>query len=374
MTGRSLARTCAAVASAAVMLASGLGAQEREFVYVSNVIGTIAAGRALTTIADQTTQALEQLSQALRQRGLNLQHVVVVNVFLKDARHFQDMNAVYRRFFPNDPPTRATAEADLPDPDALIQLSAVAARGPKQVIAPPGMASPSLPYSWGIKVGNTVFLSGMTSRAPNTYEPVLGDVPTQTRRIFGNMGLVLQAAGMDFKDLTTCRVFLDDARRFAAMNQAYAEFVPAEDPPARATVRAGLMNPGFDVEVQCVAEPSASRKVVMAEGQQRSRAPLSPAISTGNRLYLSGMLGGAGDVSAQTRTTLDNLLGTLRAAQMDFSHLVDVWVYVTDLRQWEAIKRVLDEVLPAGGPEPTVVGTPLMGATFLVEIQMIAER
>ena len=134
------------------------------------------------------------------------------------------------------------------------------------------------------------------------------------------------------------------------------------------------MNPAFDVEVQCIAEPSTSRKVVMAEGAQRSRAPLSPAISTGNRLYLSGMLGGAGDVAAQTRATLDNLLGALRAAQMDFTNLVDVWVYLTDMRQWEAVKRVLDEVLPAGGPQPTVVGTPLMGPSFLVEIQMVAER
>jgi enamine deaminase RidA (YjgF/YER057c/UK114 family) len=59
---------------------------------------------------------------------------------------------------------------------------------------------------------------------------------------------------------------------------------------------------------------------------------------------------------------------------MDFTNLVDVWVYVTDLRQWDAVKRVLDEVLPTGAPQPTVVGTPLMGANFLVEIQMTAER
>ena len=374
MTPRDLVRALTIVLLSTAIAAAGLAAQEGEFVYLPNVTGTTAGGRALTTITDQTTRALENLGASLRQRGLDLRHVVSVNVFLKDARHFQDMNAVYRRLFATDPPTRATAEADLPDPDALIQISAVAARGPKQVIAPAGMASPALPYSWGIKVGNTLFLSGMTSRAPDTYEPVLGDVPTQTRRIFGNMGLVLKAAGMDFKDLTSCRVFLDDARRFGAMNQAYAEFVPAEDPPARATVRAGLMNPAFDVELQCVAEPSAGRKVVMAEGQQRSRAPLSPAISAGNRLYLSGMLGGAGDVADQTRTTLDNLLGTLRAAGMDFSHLLDVWVYVTDVRQWQAVKRVLDEVLPAGAPQPTVVGTPLMGTNLLVEIQMTAER
>ncbi|HWP36544.1 MAG TPA: RidA family protein [Gemmatimonadales bacterium] len=353
---------------------ASLGAQERQFVYISNVTGTTSGGRPLTTIAEQTAEALDRLGVALRQRGLEYRHVVAVNVFLKDARHFQDMNTVYRRYFQSDPPTRATAQVDLPDPDALIQLSVVATRNATQVITPPDLAAPALPYSWGIKVGNTLFISGATSRSPSTYEPVLGDVPTQTRRVLGNIGLVLKAAGMEHKDLTSCRVYLADPRRFGSMNQAYAEFVPAEDPPARATVRAGLMNPAFDVEIQCVAESSSNRSVVIGEGQQRSRSPLSPAISTGNRLYLSGMLSAGPDVAAQTRSTLDNLLATLRAAGMDFANVVDTWVYVTDIRQWDAIKQVLDQVLPAGSPEPTVIGTPLMGSNFLVEIQMIAER
>jgi 2-iminobutanoate/2-iminopropanoate deaminase len=263
---------------------------------------------------------------------------------------------------------------DLPNPDALIQVSVVATRSAKQVIAPPDLAAPALPYSWGIKVGNTLFISGATSRSPSNYEPVPGDVPTQTRRVLGNIGLVLKAAGMDYRDLTSCRVYLADPRRFGSMNQAYAELVPAEDPPARATVRAGLMNPAFDVEIQCVAESSPNRKVVIGEGQQRSRSPLSPAISTGNRLYLSGMLHAGSDVAAQTRSTLDNLLATLRAADMDFTNVVDTWVYVTDIRQWDAIRQVLDQVLPAARPDPTVIGTPLMGSGFLVEIQMVAER
>jgi 2-iminobutanoate/2-iminopropanoate deaminase len=349
-------------------------AQDRPFVYVSNVTGTTADGRPLMTVADQTAQTLDRLGATLRQHGLDYGHVVAVNVFLKDARHFQDMNTVYRRYFQGDLPTRATAEVDLPDPDALIQISAVAARGSKQLITPRDLAAPALPYSWGVKVGNTLFISGATSRSPDSYEPVLGDVPTQTRRVMGNIGIILKAAGMDYQDLTSCRVYLDDPRRFGAMNQAYAEFVPADDPPARATVRAGLMNPAFDVEIQCVAESSPNRKVVIGEGQQRSRAPLSPAISTGDRLYLSGMLSAGPEVAAQTRSTLDNLLATLKAASMDFTNVVDSWVYVTDIRQWEAIKQVLDQVLPAGRPEPTVIGTPLMGSNFLVEIQMVAER
>ena len=59
----------------------------------------------------------------------------------------------------------------------------------KEVVSPAGLRSPALPYSWGIRVGNMLFVSGATSRDPDTYQPVTGDVPTQTRRVFGNVGL-----------------------------------------------------------------------------------------------------------------------------------------------------------------------------------------
>lgn len=360
-----------------MLLATTVPAQE--LVYVSNVTGTERDGRALATIEEQTSRTLDRLAELLRERGLGMADVVAANVFLQDARHFQAMNEVYRRYFASNPPTRATVQADLPDPDALIQISVVATGAAKRVIEPGRMRTPALPYSWGIRVGNTLFIAGATARDPDTYQPISGDVGAQTRRIFGNIGLVLEAAGMGYGDLTSCKVFLDDARRFGEMNRAYAEFVPADDPPARATARAGLMNPAFDVEIQCVAERSASRSVVIGEGRQRSRSPFSPAIATGDRVYLAGMVGsGPGgvpaDVAAQTRNTLDNLRATLAAAGMDWPHVTDMWVYVTDIRQVESVTEAMSQVLPAGMPQGTIVGMPLMGSGLLVEIQMVAER
>ena len=44
---------------------------------------------------------------------------------------------------------------------------------------------------------------------------------------------------------SACKVFLDDVRLWGDMNVAYGEFVTAGDPPARAAVRGGLMNPGL---------------------------------------------------------------------------------------------------------------------------------
>ena len=77
-----------------------------------------------------------------------------MNVFLWDTRHFQTMNGVYRGYFATDPPTRATVQADLTDRDALVRISAVATPHETEVISPPGLQSPALPYSWGIRAGD----------------------------------------------------------------------------------------------------------------------------------------------------------------------------------------------------------------------------
>ena len=354
-----------------VVLPTLASAQTPELVYLSNITATSAGGAPLTTVEEQTTAALDALGEQLRAHGLGYRDVVAMNVFLKDTRYFQAMNGVYRGYFAEDPPTRATVEADLPDRDALVQISAVATPDDTEVISPARLQSPALPYSWGIRTGDVLFIAGATSRDPETYQPVRGDVQTQTRRVFGNIGMILEAAGMDYSDLVACKVFLDDVRLWGDMNAAYREFVTAESPPARAAVRGGLMNSDFLVEIQCVAEQSDERRVVLREGQQLGRSPLSPAIATGERVWLSGMLARGEDAAAEARNTLANLGATLEAAGLGFGDVEDVWVYLTDVRDAEAVLEVLGEVMPEGAPAPTLAGLPLVGRLG-VEIQMTA--
>ena len=184
---------------ALVIPAHGL-AQDSQISYFPEITVTEDQGRELRTIEEQTIAVLERLGDDLKERQLGYADVVVSNVFLKDTRDFQAMNTIYRTYFDEDAPTRATLEVDLLDPKALIQVSAVATNGPKEIITPAGLKSPELPYSWGIMVDNTLFISGATSRSPETFQPVPGDVGIQTKRILGNIGLVLDEAGMEFSN------------------------------------------------------------------------------------------------------------------------------------------------------------------------------
>ena len=353
-----------------------------DFLYLSGAIGRIPGSvRISGDIRAQTRQTLDNLGEVLKAGGMDFSHVVRSDVFLTDTRHFQAFNEIYRSYFPNQPPTRATVQADIAIPGALIEIAMVAARPEleRTVVVPKEMKAPDLPYSWGILVGDTLFISGATSRNPTTYQPVPGDTAAQTSQVLENVGAVLDGAGMGYEDVVSCTVYLEDARDFQKMNAAYREFFP-ENQPARATVRARLMNSAFKTEIQCVAVKDSNRTVVVAKGAKRSSSPFSPAIQVGDRLYLSGFVGRGpdgykmGDVQAQTRQALANLKATLAAARMDFSNIVNTTVFLSDIRHFQAMNDVYREFFPAAPPARATVGTQLMSADALVEIAMVASR
>lgn len=353
-----------------------------DFLYLSGQIGNVPGTFELRNgIEAQVRQTMENLETVLEAAGMDFSRVVSSNVYLSDARHFGAMNEIYKTYFSEAPPIRATVQADIAVPGALVEISMIAARPgvEKKVINPAAMKSPELPYSWGIQVGSTLFVAGATARNPDTYQPQGGDVEAQTKRVLDNVGLVLEAAGMTHADVVSCKVFLDDPRYFQQMNEVYRTYFPSA-PPARATVRAKLMNTQFLTEIQCTAVKDPDRRVVSASGQTRSSSPLSPAIEAGGRLFLSGMVGrgpdgyAPGDVTAQTRQTLENIRATLEAAGLGFDDVVNVLVFVSDMRYYQAMNEVYRELMPSPPPARATVGVPLMSPDALVEIQMLATR
>jgi len=116
---------------------------------------------------------------------------------------------------------------------------------------------PRGPYSQAIVADGFVFVSGQIPVNPETNELELGDIRSQTLRTLENVRLVLEASGSSLKDVVRVGVFLADLSEFAAMNEVYQTYFPA-DPPARSTVGAQL--PKIKIEIDCVARLSKSRR------------------------------------------------------------------------------------------------------------------
>ena len=77
-------------------------------------------------IAEQTEQVLRNLQAVLEAAGVGLEQVVKTTVFLADMEEFAAMNEVYARFFPENPPARATVQAARLPRDARVEIEVIA--------------------------------------------------------------------------------------------------------------------------------------------------------------------------------------------------------------------------------------------------------
>jgi enamine deaminase RidA (YjgF/YER057c/UK114 family) len=321
----------------------------------------------------ETRRTLERMKDVLVAAGSSLDDVVAVLVYLTSASDFQAMNQAYRAFWPGDPPTRTTVITALVVPDARVEISMVAVPrgGERVVLLPDGWKRSPNPYSYAIRSGNTVFLSGLVARRGSDNTFVGGDVRVQTRTIMENAGELLATAGLTHRDVVSSKIYLTRAADFAAMNEVYREFFP-EAPPARATVQSGLAGPEAVVEITFVAS-SASRNAI---GTPPSGLPLSPAIRAGRHLFVSGMLGNspdtAGDVAAQTRATLSRIDATLRDGGLSRGDVVDALVYITDAASFGAMNGEYRAFFGTDFPARATVVTPLVAPDGLVEIMVTA--
>jgi reactive intermediate/imine deaminase len=80
-------------------------------------------------IASQTRSVIENIRDILQEVGADLTDLIAITSYLVDMRDFDAYNAVYAEYFTEDGPTRTTvAVKELPHPDLLIEIQAVARR------------------------------------------------------------------------------------------------------------------------------------------------------------------------------------------------------------------------------------------------------
>jgi enamine deaminase RidA (YjgF/YER057c/UK114 family) len=346
------------------------------FIYLSGTLSQDRAGALVGAgdIGAQTRRTLERMQTTLEAAGSSLDLALSVTVFLTSAVDFQAMNEAYATFWPKDPPARTTVITDLVLPGALVEISMIAApTGSDRVVIHPSswLQSPS-PYSYGIKSGDTLFLSGLVSRNGRDNAVIAGDVASQTKVVLDNAGELLESAGMTHANVVSSRVYLPNGASFPQMNDAYRAYFPTA-PPARATVVAGLAGRQYDVEITLTA--SSARRDVISEGAPPN-LPLSPAVRAGAQVYLSGALGNNDsnktDVSAQTRETLAKLRRTLQAAGCSPADVVDVLVYLTNAKDFAAMNAEYRAFFERDFPARATVQTGLVAPDGLIEIMMTA--
>lgn len=107
------------------------------------------------------------------------------------------------------------------------------------------------PYSQGIRLNETLYLSGQLGLDPATGQLVEGGVVAETAQALKNLSAILEAAdsGLDQVVKTTC--FMADLSEFEAFNAEYAQWFQTH--PARECVQVAALPKGARIEISAIA-------------------------------------------------------------------------------------------------------------------------
>jgi 2-iminobutanoate/2-iminopropanoate deaminase len=133
--------------------------------------------------------------------------------------------------------------------------------------------------------------------------------------------------------------------------------------------------------ILAVCATAADKKIVTPKDFPAGR-PFSAGIMSGDTLYVSGQTGAdfktqkvPDNFDDEVRQCLNNIGSILQAGGMDFSNVVSVQVYMTDIDLFQRMNAVYLQVFKEPRPTRTTVGVAkLAGAGAHVEITVTARK
>ena len=108
------------------------------------------------------------------------------------------------------------------------------------------------PYSQGVVVKDTLYVSGQIPFDPKTNTLVAIDIKEQTKQSLENVLGIVEAAGFMKEHIVKCTVYMTNLGDFLAMNEVYQAFF-GDHKPARAAVEVRRLPKDVHVEIDAIA-------------------------------------------------------------------------------------------------------------------------
>lgn len=102
----------------------------KDTLYVSGQIALDAAtGNLLNSnIEVETEQVMKNMGYILSEAGMDYTNVIKCSIFVADMDNFQLINAVYGKYFLQNPPARETVEVSRLPKDVGVEISCIAVK------------------------------------------------------------------------------------------------------------------------------------------------------------------------------------------------------------------------------------------------------
>lgn len=130
-------------------------------------------------------------------------------------------------------------------------------KNPVQAVMPDALpAGPAerTVYSYGVRAGDTLHISGMVAFAADGTVVGEGDVEAQTEQVFANLRAVVEEAGGTMDDIISTTTYLTDVTQAPSISAARARHFTGSVLPTHTVLGvAALARPQFLVEISAIA-------------------------------------------------------------------------------------------------------------------------
>lgn len=119
----------------------------------------------------------------------------------------------------------------------------------------PAAPEPVAPFSHAVEVDGWVFVTGQMPTLPGQPEASLPDgIAAQTRQVIDNLRIVLEGLDLGLADVVRTGAYLTRFEEdYAAFNQVYRGYFPADRLPARTCIGVTALAKGARVEIDFIA-------------------------------------------------------------------------------------------------------------------------
>jgi|HigsolmetaAR202D_1030399.scaffolds.fasta_scaffold09057_2 endoribonuclease L-PSP, putative len=277
-----------------------------DFLYVSGQGVRGADGAMPDGIEAQTRQCMENVKAILEAAGLTMNHVVYTQVYVDRIENLPAVDKVYRSYFQEPLPARATIGVDRMPTDTTVEINAIAVRDPSRRRAF-GKAEHA-PAPAAMAVGSRLFVSGIYGRNRAEVEKQLASV--------------LKEAGWSSAGaLLVNRYFVDGAEGN----------VPVKALPANSSY--GLTG---------VWTKATPRKAANCRAD-------------GNTVFCEVTTGAGPDIEGQVATIFEQIGAGLQAFGMSFQNIAASNVYLDNLDDFQRMNSKYGGFFTAAPPTRTTV-------------------
>ncbi|HEY8269971.1 MAG TPA: RidA family protein [Pseudobdellovibrionaceae bacterium] len=124
------------------------------------------------------------------------------------------------------------------------------------------------------------------------------------------------------------------------------------------------------------------KKIISTDQAPKAIGPYSQAVQMGSFLFCSGQIPidpktnevFTGDIKTQTEMVIKNIEGVLKAADLNFSHIVKTTIFLTNMADFAVVNEVYGKTFSSEPPARSTVAVAALPRGVHVEIEVLAHR